>query len=104
MGFVQFYLAQISNRRLDYSQTNTTSAVRMGAKDGVFIDTTGTTWDIGATNRYSAWLNRQIKKLAVARFEKAYVLPDANRHWQSGGIFGPFCKTIKTHSDSYRSI
>ena len=77
LGFVQFYLAQVVGNRLDHSQTNTASTARMGAKGGIFVDTNGEAWDVGAVNRYSGWLNRQIKKMAVARFAGAYVLPNA---------------------------
>ena len=104
LGFVQFYLEFLKDRQIDHSHTNTVSPARMGAVDGIFRDTTGADWDVGAVNHYSAWLNRQIKKMAVALFMNAYVLPGADQHWQSGRIYGTRNCAATTHSKLYRPI
>lgn len=101
MGFVQFYLAFVQGERLHCSQTNTPSPARVGATDGIFHDATGAPWDVGLVNRYSAWLNRQIKKMAVARYANVSVLPGAAHHWHDGGAFGFLNQTQTTHASLY---
>ncbi len=88
LGFVQFYLERAVSGQLKHSQTNTTTAARMGAKDGIFTDEDGAKWDLRQTNRYSSKLNRMIRKRAVAKLGAMSVLPGAAALWQKGERLG----------------
>ncbi len=88
LGYVQFYLERAVSGQLKHSQTNTTTAARMGAKDGIFTDEDGAKWDLRQTNRYSSKLNRMIRKRAVAKLGSISVLPGAAALWHKGERFG----------------
>lgn len=94
LGFVQFYLQRPIDGMLRHSQTNTASEARMGAEDGFITGHKGESWNVRLTNRYSAKLNRLIRKHAQAKVGAISVLPDAARFWDGGGNFdGHYSKT-----------
>ncbi|WP_122072237.1 hypothetical protein [Pseudophaeobacter sp. EL27] len=95
MGFVDFVLERPSDGRLRHSQTNTVSETRMGAEDGIFTDHKGESWDVRLTNRYSARLNRLIRKHAVAKVASMSVLPGAAQFWEEGGDFDGHYSKVK---------
>jgi hypothetical protein len=88
LGFVQLYLERKVAGQIKHSQTNTTTAARMGAKDGIFTDEDGAKWDVRQTNRYSSKLKRMIRKRAVAKLGSISVLPGAAALWHKGERFG----------------
>jgi hypothetical protein len=51
----------------------------------MFTDHTGVIWNMKATTRYSAWLNRTIRKAGVAKIGAIAVHPDALNLWDQGG-------------------
>lgn len=87
---VQFYLQDVSAGRLDNSHTNTPSTQRMGAKDGKVAGPNGDVWDIGAINRFSARLNRQIMSRAVARIGVRSVMAGAALAWSQSVQLGHY--------------
>ncbi|OED46956.1 hypothetical protein AB838_16775 [Rhodobacteraceae bacterium (ex Bugula neritina AB1)] len=98
LGFVTFYLERPVEGMLRHSQTNTVSEARIGAEDGIVTDHRGNCWNVRLTNRYSAKLNRIIRKQAVAKIGAMSVLPGAARFWHDGGNFDGHYSNTKNAS------
>jgi len=96
VGFVQLFLARMVDDHLIHCQTNTVSAARMGAVDGLYIGQDGAVWDVGLKNRFSGKLNRMIKKKAVGKVMSSYVLPGAAKLWEQGITFSYHWSKAKT--------
>lgn len=103
VGFVQFYLEQLGEGRLNYSQTNTVTEARMGAENGFYQGHDGTEWNIRLTNRFSSKLNRMIRKKAVAKIGAVSILPGAAALWNEGVSFGYHWSKAKT-AGSYTAL
>ena len=89
-GLIQLYLAALRGERLENSHTNHNSAKRAeawaplgGAKPGPAA------WDFKRIGAFSARLNRQIRKLGVAKLGSRVVLPGALKLWDRGISLGP---------------
>ena len=91
LGFVQFYLEAPSEDGLRSCHTNHFSAA--GAEQRGFPDPgmgPAENWDFKKITAFSARLNRQIKKMSVAKFGSRIVLPGALELWQAGTPLPPF--------------
>lgn len=90
-GLVQLYLAAANSRGLDNSHTNHGSQKRAEAWAPIIpamqdVDL----WDFKKINSFSSRLNRQIKKLSVAKIGSRPILSGALKLWQEGVSLLPY--------------
>jgi hypothetical protein len=90
-GLVQLYLGTVWREVLENSHTNHNSQRRAQAwsdvrKEGSKVEE----WDFGRITAFSGRLNRQIKKMSVAKLGSRPVLPDAYELWKTGTDLPPF--------------
>ena len=92
-GLVQLYLENARRGRLDLSHTNHNSATRAGVWSPTVPELgSPAAWDFKRINAFSARLNREIRKRAVAKVWTRVVLPGALEQWKRGVQLGPFEK------------
>ena len=96
-GLVQLYLAAPTEQGLDNSHTNHNSQMRAQSWAPIIANKDATeSWDFKKISAFSARLNRQIKKLSVAKIGSQSVLPGALALWDTGVLLGPFCQANAT--------
>jgi hypothetical protein len=90
-GLVQLYLSEAGSDGLRNSHTNHNSQKRAESWAPVrtSMDSVGA-WDFKKITLFSSRLNRQIKKLSVARIGSRPVLPGALELWDAGVSLVPF--------------
>jgi len=93
-GLVQLYLTAPTANGLNSSHTNHLKA--KGAEKWAPLSPqkgAAERWDFKKIAAFSSRLNRQIKKLSVAKIGSRAILPDALEIWQGGALLLPFNQT-----------
>lgn len=103
-GLVQLYLAAATADGLNNSHTNHNSQKRAEAWAPTIptMQDVGL-WDFKKISAFSSRLNRQIKKLSVAKIGSRPILPGALKLWQEGASLLPFHHdnpTVILHADA----
>lgn len=96
MGLVQLYIERCVDGVLLNSHTNRNSEKRAA---NWFDPDEIPLWDFKAVSRFSSRLNRQIRKLGVAKLGSQVVLPEASELWKSGARLMPYDR--KTHAELF---
>lgn len=101
-GLVQLYLSAVTVHGLKNSHSNHNSQKRAITWAPTFKDMQSVeAWDFKKITSFSSRLNRQIKKLSVAKRGNNVVLPDALKFWQEGTTLLPnYDIPVVTHSNS----
>lgn len=90
-GLVQLYLGAVTARGLNNSHTNHNSQKRAEAWAPTIptMQEVGL-WDFKKITSFSSRLNRQVKKLSLAKIGSSPILPGALKLWQEGAALLPF--------------
>ncbi len=92
-GLVQLYLVVEMARGLNNSHSNHNSQKRAEAWAPIVPNMqTVDLWDFKKITAFSSRMNRQIKKLSVAKIGSRPILPGALKVWQSGVSLLPFSR------------
>ncbi len=90
-GLVQLYLGSLGKRGLHDSHTNHNSMKRAEAWAPVKPEMRSfESWDFKKITAFSSRLNRQIRKMGIAKIASRAVLPGALRLWEEGVPLLPF--------------
>lgn len=90
-GLIQLYLGATSARGLNNSHTNHNSQKRADVWAPSIPDMQEVElWDFKKITSFSSRLNRQVKKLSVAKIGSRSILPGALKLWQEGVSLLPF--------------
>lgn len=94
-GLVQLYLGGPSTNGLQPSHTNHNTQTRAEAWQSTIPEMGSVeAWDFKKITAFSSRLNREIRKLSVAKLGSHPVLPGAYALWHKGYALTPYAKSI----------